>query len=143
MTYNEWLDCIEELKNSNNYLILDKLEKEDVNENINSMIEPKLLELIDYKFRSGVSNIIVNLKDMYSDQYYMDLLLLNFKKDIIFIKRLLRLKQISNESSLELENKLKDDLEDSYKILEEESVKVDDTGNLLMIIRNNKIKWSD
>ena len=143
MTYNEWLDCIEELKKSNNYLILDKLEKEDVNENINSMIEPKLLELIDYKFRSGVSNIIVNLKDMYSDQYYMDLLLLNFKKDIIFIKKLLRLKQISNESSLELENKLKDDLEDSYKILEEESVKVDDTGNLLMIIRNNKIKWSD
>ena len=143
MTYNEWLDCIEELKNSNNYLILDKLEKEDVNENINSMLEPKLLELIDYKFRSGVSNIVVNLKDMYSDQYYMDLLLLNFKKDIIFIKKLLRLKQISNESSLELENKLKDDLEDSYKILEEESVKVDDTGNLLMIIRNNKIKWSD
>ena len=38
MTYNEWLSCIEELKKSNNYMILDRLSNEEVNNNINSML---------------------------------------------------------------------------------------------------------
>lgn len=143
MTYNEWLSCIEELKKSNNYMILDRLSNEEVNNNINSMLEPKLIELIYYRFKSSVSNIIVNLRDMYSDQYYLDLILLNFRKDIEFIKKIMKLKQISDKEYVRLNDDLKKELDESYKILEEEAVYVDDTGNLLMIIRNNRIKWSE
>ena len=143
MTYNEWLSCIEELKKSNNYMILDRLSNEEVNNNINSMLEPKLIELIYYRFKSSVNNIIVNLRDMYSDQYYLDLILLNFRKDIEFIKKIMKLKQISDKEYVRLNDDLKKELDESYKILEEEAVYVDDTGNLLMIIRNNRIKWSE
>ena len=80
---------------------------------------------------------------MYSDQYYLDLILLNFRKDIEFIKKIMKLKQISDKEYVRLNDDLKKELDESYKILEEEAVYVDDTGNLLMIIRNNRIKWSE
>ncbi len=143
MTYNEWLSCIEELKKSNNYMILDKLSKENVNINLSYMLEPKLIDLIYYRFKSSITSIITNLRDMYSDQYYLDLILLNFRKDIEFIKKIMKLKQISEEEYSRLNNDLRRELNESYKILEEEAVSVDDTGNLLMIIRNNRIKWSE
>jgi hypothetical protein len=143
MTYNEWLSCIEELKKSNNYMILDKLSKENVNINLSYMLEPKLIDLIYYRFKSSITSIITNLRDMYSDQYYLDLILLNFRKDIEFIKKIMKLKQISEEEYSRLNNDLRRELNESYKLLEEEAVSVDDTGNLLMIIRNNRIKWSE
>lgn len=143
MTYDEWLNNIEELKNSNNYAILEKLEKESLNENINHMIEPKLIKLISDRLIVSLNKLTNNLLDIYTDPYKMDMVLVTFRKDIDFSLRLLKLKQISSESYKDTYEGLKSQVNESFSILEKEAVNIDSTGNLMMIIRNNRIKWSE
>ena len=80
---------------------------------------------------------------MYNDNNYMDICMIEFKKNINFIEKLIKLKQIPVNIQQQLLNKLKDETDKTYEILEKESIAIDDKGILQMIIRNNRIKWSD
>ena len=143
MNYQEWLDAIEELTKSNNFLILEKLEKEPINESINHLIEDKLINLINNRTQYSLNKIVIELNNMYSDQYQFDMQLIIFKKDIEFSLRLLKLKQISKEKYDEALSDLKKEVEESYKILDKTALEIDPNGNLSLIIKNNRIKWSD
>jgi len=143
MNYQEWLDAIEELTKSNNFLILEKLEKEPINESINHLIEDKLINLINNRTQYSLNKIVIELNNMYSDQYQFDMQLIIFKKDIEFSLRLLKLKQISKEKYDETLSDLKKEVEESYKILDKTALEIDPNGNLSLIIKNNRIKWSE
>ena len=143
MSYEEWLNNIELLNNKDDLNILKALEQAPYNDNINDLLLPKLEALIDNKLIKSINNIIKNLDFMYNDNNYMDICMIEFKKNINFIEKLIKLKQIPVNIQQQLLNKLKDETDKTYEILEKESIAIDDKGILQMIIRNNRIKWSD
>ncbi len=143
MSYEEWLNNIELLNNKDDLNVLKTLEQAPYNANINELLLPKLKLLIDNKLIKSINNIIKNLDFMYNDTNYMDICMIEFKKNISFIEKLIKLKQIPATDQQELINKLKNETNKTYEILEKESIAIDDKGILQMIIRNNRIKWSD
>ena len=142
MPYEEWLDNLEILKKENNNEILERFKNEDINNNIYNMLYPKIILTIKEKFKISINKIISDLELMFNDKNYLDLYLINFKKNIKFILELINLKQIPYDKKEDLKKEIIKGTEDTYNILIEESRKEDPTGMLELTIKNNKIKWS-
>lgn len=144
MTYEEWLNTIESLKNTNtNKEILNKLKKEPLNINLNDILRPKLENLIITRYELSVNKIIKELDFIFSDVNYLDLSLLNFKKEINYLLELIRINQIPIDIQVNQTLKIKEDTEEVYKILIKEADKYDYTGVFSLTIKNNMIKWSE
>lgn len=144
MQYEEWLNILEELKTSStNIDTLKRMQNADVNPNFNNMLVPKLEELIKTKFNYSIEKIIKNLGDIFSDINYLDLTLLNFKKEINYVIELSKLKQLPPEKQIEIQIVLKTETNKVYDILCTEADKIDYTGGTSIIIKNNRIKWSE
>lgn len=144
MTYEEWLSTIEKLTSTNiNQEILNKLKQEPVNTNLQDRILPKLLRLIQNRFDLSVNKIINELEFLFSDVNYLDLSLLNYKKEMNYLLELIKINQIPQDIQLERINKLKEDTNKVYDILIKEADKYDYTGVFSMTIKNNMIKWSE
>ena len=143
MTYEEWLNNIELIRNKDDINILKIMETTPYNDNIYNILFPKLQSLIEDKLVKAINSIIKNLDFMYHDDNYMDICMIEFKKNIVFLERLIKIPQIRPQEQATLLSKLKEDTNKTYDILENESIRIDDKGILQMIIRNNRIKWSD
>lgn len=144
MQYEEWLNILEEIKTSStNIDTLKRMQNADVNPNFNNMLVPKLEDLIRTKFNYSIEKIIKNLGDIFSDINYLDLTLLNFKKEINYVIELSKLKQIPPEKQIEIQIVLKTETNKVYDILCTEADKIDYTGGTSIIIKNNRIKWSE
>jgi hypothetical protein len=144
MTYEEWLSSIEEInKTSINMTVLEKMKNAEINMNINEMLYPKLVSAIRNRFTNSINKIINSLDIVFSDKNYLDLELLNFKKELKFLDELTRLKQIPDEIKIDLFSTLVNESNNVYNILEKEADKIDYTGVYGSIIRNNRIKWSE
>lgn len=140
MTYETWLSNIETLTNSNNVDILEQLLAEPANPNIAHLLEPKIEHLINIKLSNSVRKITRELNNIFLDPNYLDLTLVNFKKEIKFINRLCQLNVLYEDSKTRLAAKIKDETQKIYEILIKEADKVDPTGVLGMTIKNNQIK---
>ncbi len=144
MTYEEWLSIIEEInKTSINMTTLEKLKNTEINPNINEMVYPKLVSAIKNRFTNSINKIINSLDIVFSDKNYLDLELLNFKKELKYLEELTKLKQIPDELKIDLYSTLVNESNNVYNILEKEADKIDYTGVYGSIIRNNRIKWSE
>lgn len=144
MTYEEWLSTIEQLNTTNtNQDLLTKLKQEPVNNNLSSMIVPKLVTLINNRFELSVNKITKELEYIFTDINYLDLSLLNFKKEIKYLLELINLQHIPEDIKQTSINKLKQDTNKVYDILIKEADKYDYTGVASMTIKNNMIKWSE
>lgn len=144
MTYEEWLSTIEQLNTTNtNQDLLNKLKQEPVNNNLSSRIVPKLVTLINNRFELSVNKIIKELEYIFTDINYLDLSLLNFKKEIKYLLELINLQHIPEDIKQTSINKLKQDTNKVYDILIKEADKYDYTGVASMTIKNNMIKWSE
>ena len=144
MTYEEWLSIIEQLNTTNtNQDLLNKLKQEPVNNNLSSMIVPKLVTLINNRFELSVNKITKELEYIFTDINYLDLSLLNFKKEIKYLLELINLQHIPEDIKQTSINKLKQDTNKVYDILIKEADKYDYTGVASMTIKNNMIKWSE
>lgn len=144
MNYEEWLNIIGTLKKgSTDKTLLEKMQNAEINENINNMLIPKLIELIKARFTISINKIINNLGEIFSDINYLDMTLVNFKKEINYIKELIELKQIPANQKIEISNEIIQGVNDTYKILNNEAINIDSKGTYAQIIEYNKIKWSD
>lgn len=144
MTYEEWLKNIEELKQTNiNIERLNILKEAPINENLFQMIENKLLELVKIKFEKSITKLIKELPTIFSDVNYLDLALIDFKKEIKFLIEIIHLKQISPPEQIALLNMIKEQTENAYNILLKEANQTDQTGIFAITINNNRIKWSE
>lgn len=144
MTYEEWLNIIEELKNNNtNYGKLEQLKKAELNTNINELLVPKLENLITTRFENAINKIISNLENIFTDVNYLDLVLVNFKKEIKFINELISLKQLPNDKKINLFSDIKEGTDNIYTILEKEAQQIDEIGIFAITINNNRINWSE
>lgn len=143
MSYEEWLDNLEILKKENNNKILEQLKNEEINNNINNILYPKIINVIKEKFKISINKIITDLDLIFNDKNYLDLYLIDFKKNIKFIIELTNLKQLPFDKKEDLKKEIINGTEDTYNILIKESKKEDPTGMLELTIKNNRIKWSD
>lgn len=144
MNYEEWLNIIGTLKKgSTDKTLLEKMQNAEINENINNMLIPKLIELIKARFTISINKIINNLGEIFSDINYLDMTLVNFKKEINYIKELIELKQIPANQKIEISNEIIQGVNGTYKILNNEAINIDSKGTYAQIIEYNKIKWSD
>lgn len=143
MHYNEWLELIERLRNTSS--VSDKLKfiNEKENNNIKDLLIPKIYELIKYKFDKAINKIISNINNIYYDVNYLDLNLVIFKKEVLFIYDLIFNNQLTDNDKEKLGNMLKSEINKVYDILLKKSYEFDQTGILKMNINNNRIKWSD
>jgi len=144
MTYEEWLAKIDLLKNNSlNQEILTTMQNTPINPNINDNIVFRLEKLINERFELSVNKITNNLTDIFSDSNYLDLILLNFKKELIYINNLIKLKQIPIEKQKTLLAEMQTKSDKIYDILTREANSIDPTGIYSMTIKNNKVKWSE
>lgn len=144
MTYQQWLDNIKLLEGRGiNIQVLELLEQQEPNSVIEEMLTPKLEELITKRTNYSITEIIHNLEIIFSDINELDYNLVKFKKEIGFIIRLIKLKQIPYAIQSQIFKKFKTDIDEVYKILKQEADMVDYTGSFSQIIKNNEYKWSE
>lgn len=144
MTYEEWLNIIEELKTDNiNIEKLNIIKSTDINPNINDLLIPKLELLIKEKFNNCINKIIKNLGNIFTDINYLDLVLLNYQKEIKFLIELSSIKQFPIQKQQELKDLIKNEGNKIFDILDKEALIEDYTGGLSSIINNYRIKWSE
>ena len=143
MSYEEWLNNIEALTNKNDYNILKEIENATYNPNIETLLTPKLEDLFNIKLAKSINNIVNSLEMIYKDQNELDMCMIEFKKNIEFIYRLSKINQLKPEKQKELIDRLKKESDNTYDILEKQAVRIDNIGIFQMIIRNNRIKWSE
>lgn len=144
MTYQQWLENIKLLEGRGiNIQVLELLEQQEPNSVIEEMLTPKLEELITKRTNYSITEIIQNLEIIFSDINELDYNLVKFKKEIGFIIRLIKLKQIPYAIQSQIFKKFKTDIDEVYKILKQEADMVDYTGSFSQIIKNNEYKWSE
>lgn len=144
MTYQSWLENIKLLEGRGiNLQVLELLEQQEPNPVIEEMLTPKLEELITKRTNQSITAIIQNLEIIFSDINELDYNLVKFKKEIGFIIRLIKLKQIPYIIQSQILKKFKADIDEVYKILKQEADIVDYTGSFSQIIKNNEYKWSE
>lgn len=144
MTYQSWLENIKLLEGRGiNLQVLELLEQQEPNPVIEEMLTPKLEELITKRTNQSITAIIQNLEIIFSDINELDYNLVKFKKEIGFIIRLIKLKQIPYIIQTQILKQFKTDIDEVYKILKQEADIVDYTGSFSQIIKNNEYKWSE
>lgn len=143
MSYEEYIEILEQLKTKNDNILKDKLLNSNVNSNLIQMIEPKIIMLVQEKFQNSINKMIANLETMFMNNYELDQYLLNFKKDIKFIFDLTNLKEITDPKRLETKTMIKNETNKVYDILINKANQIDMTGVLSMTIKNNEIKWGE
>lgn len=140
MTYEEWVNNIEIIEKTNNEMILKQLENEMINDAINHNISEKLKQMIDKKF-TNINNKVIAALDGFYDENEVDITMVNLKKEFKYLMRICNLKQIENRD-LVIEE-IKNGINEIYNILEEKTLNFDDSGMINLIIKNNRIKWSE
>ena len=144
MTYQSWLENIKLLEGRGiNLQVLELLEQQAPNPVIEEMLTPKLEELITKRTNQSITAIIQNLEIIFSDINELDYNLVKFKKEIGFIIRLIKLKQIPYIIQNQIFKQFKTDIDEVYKILKQEADIADYTGSFSQIIKNNEYKWSE
>lgn len=143
MSYEEYIEILEQLKTKNDNILKDKLLNSNVNSNLIQLIEPKIIMLVQEKFQNSINKMIANLETMFMNNYELDQYLLDFKKDIKFIFDLTNLKEITDSKRLETKTMIKNETNKVYDILINKANQIDMTGVLSMTIKNNEIKWGE
>lgn len=137
MTYEEWLNNIKILENSNNEQILNKLLEEPIKESLKNNISKQINNLIEVKLQQENKKIIRELEN-FKDENEFDLFLVTIKKDFNYI---IKLSNLINEPSLK--NNIKISIDKIYNIINNSIKQYDDNGILQLLVKNNRIKWSD
>ena len=84
-----------------------------------------------------------HLDEMFEDENMLDLYMVNFKKEILFINDLCHINVIPADTKTAYMIKLKSETDKVYDIIERESLESDYTGYLEQLIKRNRIKWSE
>lgn len=137
MTYEEWLNNIKILENSNNEQILNKLLEEPIKESLKNNISKQINNLIEVKLQQENKKIIRELEN-FKDENEFDLFLVTIRKDFNYI---IKLSNLINEPSLK--NNIKISIDIIYNIINNSIKQYDDNGILQLLVKNNRIKWSD
>lgn len=143
MNYNEWLNILDSLENTNqSEELLKKLQNTNLDSNINSKIIPHLENTIINRMNLSIKKKINDLDYIFTDQNTLDLTLVTFKKEIKYNLALTELKQLPKENQEKLKETIKKQVNEVYEILKKEAIREDPTGVLLQTIKYNEIKWS-
>lgn len=144
MTYEEYIDLFSKLKTNNyNKELLETLKKTPLNTNIQDLLIDKYYEVIIYKFSASIHKLKDDLYTIFSDVNYLDMYLVNFKKEIKYLEEMININILPQTKKDELKTLIKDETTKTYEILLKEANREDPKGIYALTIKNNTIKWSD
>ena len=142
MSYEEYINLLNDIKTfDTNLEKLEILKKTPVNPNIKELLIPKIIDLIKYKFQKTISKIKDHLDELFDDINYLDLALVNFKKETNYIIDLIDNPIINEKDQEELLKMVYNDTDKVYDILIKEADNIDRNGTISIVIKNNRIKW--
>ncbi len=143
MSYAEWVELFEKFRNTNldkdqlNYLL-----SLDNNPSIQERLTEKYSILLNDRLQLSVNKLISDLDIIFSDQNYMDFMLVSFRKEVDYILQMLQVKILTDESRNNIRSEIKNKVDEIMKIMDDKALEIDYTGVLSMMIKNNGIKWS-
>jgi hypothetical protein len=144
MNYNEWIEALDTItKTRRNNILLEKLEKEEVNENFQKQLSDRIDSVIREKLKTCIKRVKKEINMMFNDENSLELIINNFKKDIEYIKRLNQLKALDPEMRDYINNQIYILCDEIFDLLANESVKIDGTGMYKQIINKKRIKRDD
>ncbi len=142
MSYEEYINLLNDIKTfDTNLEKLEILKKTPVNPNIKELLIPKIIDLIKYKLQKTISKIKDHLDELFDDINYLDLSLVNFKKETNYIIDLIDNPIINEKDQEELLKMVYNDTDKVYDILIKEADNIDRNGTISIVIKNNRIKW--
>ena len=143
MSYAEWVELFEKFRNTNldkdqlNYLL-----SLDNNPSIQERLTEKFSILLNDRLQLSVNKLISDLDIIFSDQNYMDFMLVSFRKEVDYLLQMLQVKILTDESRNNIRSEIKNKVDEIMKIMDDKALEIDYTGVLSMMIKNNGIKWS-
>lgn len=144
MNYNEWIEALETIKKTRrNTLLLEKLEKEEVNENFQKQLSERIDSIAREKLKASIKRAKADIAMMFKDETSLEMIINSFKKDMIFIHRFINLKALDEEMRTYILNQIVIVSNDVFDLLEKESIKIDSTGMYKKIISKKRFKRDD
>jgi hypothetical protein len=138
MSYAEWVELFEKFRNTNldkdqlNYLL-----SLDNNPSIQERLTEKFSILLNDRLQLSVNKLISDLDIIFSDQNYMDFMLVSFRKEVDYILQMLQVKILTDESRNNIRSEIKNKVDEIMKIMDDKALEIDYTGVLSMMIKNN------
>ena len=143
MTYDQWLELLKRLERTSHQEDINLFKNEPYNDNINSLLAPKIKNMLIDKFNRYINYMISDLETIFSDENELDLALVTLKKNVKVIIDLIENNQLNPEQKKEIKDKIKDGCDGIYKSLYNAAFEASDDGVYNSIIKRNRIKWSD
>ena len=141
MNYNEWIDKLNIIESTRrNTQVLEELEKEEINSNFDKQLSDRIQKVIIAKLKKVIKKTKRDISMLKKDSNALELIINNFKKDLLYIRRITLLKQLNEETRLYYLNQIYLVNEETFNLIEDESLKIDDSGIYKQIIKRKRIK---
>lgn len=144
MEYNKFIEIIEKMvKSHNNKTLLENLQSLNLSPDLENYVIPKIDDLVSALLTKSINSILKNINNIFSDRNYLDLTLLEFIKDLVYINNIIKCTVTDDEYKTKIHNKVLENADKVFDILLKEAKKHDYIGEYTHIINNYKKKWSE
>ena len=142
MTYFEWINSFDQLKNgTRNEELLNTLYKSTIN------LEGSILyrfiihinDLIRTRLKNSLDSILYKLRTIYQDSNALSLEIINIKKELAFAKKIINLPVIPEENKNKFKETLQNFANEISETLEHSLSGIDTTGEIITMVKNSKI----
>ena len=141
-TYGDWIDALEELKTvvkDPKYIEILGRGTNNYNEATTKRLIDKIDEVVRVRLKTSLDKFIGKLSYIVSRPTNFNFELLELKKEFYFVYSLCSLPVIPEINKEKLRNSIKMVADANQITLEEQVNKIDGTGQLLSILKNNRI----
>jgi len=142
MTYYDWVESLEQLKNGpRNDTLLDTLYNNNI-ELVGNILYRFIIHINDVvrtRLKNALDSILLKMNTIYNDLNSLSLEIINIKKEIAFAKKIINLPSIPEENKKKFKETLQRFADEINEALEKSLTGFDTTGEAIMMVKNSKI----
>lgn len=142
MTYYEWINCFDKLKNGpRNEELLNQLYTStiELDGNILYRFIKHINDLVRTRLKNSLDSMLSKLETIYHDNNALSLEIINIKKELMFAKKITKLPVIPKENQDKFRETLQKFANELNETIETSVEGMDTTGEAITMIKNSKI----